>query len=130
MSPVSDLKPAQRLRIIGITAAVTLLLAACANTPPPVAQIAVSKAAISNASGAGGSEFAPHELKTAMEKMEAAERAMKERDYALAEKLAIEAQVDAQLATAMARSAKAKKAADTVQEDSRVLRKEIERKTK
>lgn len=130
MNPTSDLKTSQRLRIIGITAAVVFLLSACASTSPPVAQIAVSKAAISNASGAGGSEFAPHEFKTAMEKMEAAERAMKEKDYALAEKLAIEAQVDAQLATAMARSAKAKKAADTVQEDSRVLRKEIERKTK
>jgi hypothetical protein len=34
------------------------------------------------------------------------------------------------LATATARSVKAQKAADAVQEDSRVLRKEIDRKSK
>lgn len=113
--------------VISVTAAI--ILAACASAPP-LEQIAVSKAAITNATGAGSNEFAPYEIKTAIEKMNAAERAMKDKDYALAEKLAKEAQVDAQLATVLSRSAKAKRAADTVQEDSRILRKEIERKSK
>lgn len=113
-----------------LTVAVVIILAGCTITPPPLEQIAVSNAAITNANSAGSKEFAPYEIKTAIQKMEAAERAMKEKDYALADRLAKEAQVDAQLATAMAVSAKAKKAADAVQEDSRVLRKEIEHKTK
>jgi hypothetical protein len=62
--------------------------------------------------------------------MEAAERAMVAKDYVLARQLAEEAQVDAQLAGTMARSAKAKKAADALQEDSSVLRQEIDRKSK
>lgn len=130
MKNINGFKSNQLMHGIGIAAVVAIFLAGCASTPPPLEQIAVSKAAISNASGAGGDVFAPHEIKSAMEKMDSAERAMKEKNYALAEQLAKEAQVDAQLATAMAHSAKAKNAADTVQEDSRILRKEIERKTK
>jgi hypothetical protein len=64
-----------------------------------------------------------------MEKMDGAERAMAEKKYDQARQLAEQAQVDAQLAEATARSAKAQKAADAVQEDSRVLRQEIDRKT-
>jgi hypothetical protein len=48
----------------------------------------------------------------------------------LAQQLAEQAQVDAKLAIAMARGAKAKKAADALQEDSRILSQEIGRKTK
>lgn len=117
------------MRMLGISVAAAIILAGCASTPPPLEQIAVSKASIVNASGAGSEEFAPREIKSAREKMAAVESAMKEKDYVLADQLAKEAQVDAQLATAIARSAKAKKAADTIQEDSRILRKEIERKT-
>jgi ABC-type uncharacterized transport system auxiliary subunit len=113
------------------TAAVAVLfaLAGCASTPAPTEQMAVSKAAVSNASSAGGNEFAPLQLKAAMDKMDAAERAMIKKDYGLARQLAEQAEVDAQLAGAMARSAKSKKAADALQEDSRVLRQEIDRKT-
>lgn len=50
-------------------------------------------------------------------------------DYVLARRLAEQAQVDAQLAAATARSAKAQKAASALQEDNRVLRQEIFRKT-
>lgn len=109
--------------------AVLFALAGCASTPAPTEQMAVSKAAVSNASSAGGNEFAPLQLKAAMDKMDAAERAMIKKDYVLARQLAEQAEVDAQLAGAMARSAKSKKAADALQEDSRVLRLEIDRKT-
>jgi len=113
------------------TAAIAALfaLAGCASTPAPTEQMAVSKAAVSNASSAGGNEFAPLQFKAALDKMDDAERAMIKKDYVLARKLAEQAEVDAQLAGAMARSAKSKKAADTLQEDSRVLRQEIDRKT-
>lgn len=107
-----------------------LVMAGCASTPVPTEQMAVSRTAVSNASKAGGNEFAPLQLKSAMDKMSGAERAMTEENYVRARHLAEQAQVDAQLAGAMARSAKAQKAADAVQEDSRVLREEIDRKTK
>jgi hypothetical protein len=64
-----------------------------------------------------------------MNKMAGAEQAMAAEDYVLARQLAEQAQVDAQLAAATARSAKAQKAANALQEDNRVLRQEIDRNT-
>ena len=120
----------QVIRGIGVSIAAAFLLAACASVPPPTEQMAVSRAAVSSASSAGATEFAPLLLKSAMDKMAAAERAMTEKKYVSARELAEQAQVDAQLAAASSRSAKAQKAAEAVQEDSRVLRKEIDRKSK
>jgi len=120
-----------RMHRIGITVAAAIFMAGCASTTPaPTEQMAVSKAAVSNASSAGGNEFAPLQFKSAMEKMDGAERAMGEKNYVRAKQLAEQAQVDAKLAEAAARSAKAQKAADAVKEDNRVLRQEIDRKTK
>jgi len=118
---------------VGVAVATAIFVAGCASTPTtpaPTEQMAVSRAAVSNASSAGGNEFAPLQLKSAMEKMDGAERAMAEKNYVRARQLAEQAQVDAQLAEAMARSAKAQKAADALREDNRVLRKEIDRKAK
>lgn len=114
-------------KTLGLGAVVAILITACASIPPPTEQMAVSKMAVSNASSAGGNEFAPLQLKSAMDKMEGAERAMAAEDYVIARQLAEQAQVDAQLAAATARSAKAQKAASTVQEDNRVLRQELDR---
>ena len=104
-------------------------LAGCASIPAPTEQIATSKAAVDDALSAGGNEFAPLQLKSAIDKMEAAERAMGDKNYVLARQLAEQAQIDAQLAQAMARTNKAQKAADALQESSRVLRQEIDRQT-
>ena len=120
----------QLLRRIGISVAAAILMAGCASTPAPLEQMAISRAAVSNANNTENNELAPLQLKSAKEKMEAAERAMVAKDYVLARQLAEEAQLDAQLAGTMARSAKAKKAADALQEDSSVLRQEIDRKSK
>lgn len=118
------------MRRIGTAAAAIVLMAGCASTPAPTEQMAVSRAAISNAMSAGGNQFAPVQIKSAMDKMDAAERAMAEKNYELALRLAEQAEVDARLAAEMARSAKARQAADAVQEDIRVLRQEIERLSK
>jgi hypothetical protein len=64
-----------------------------------------------------------------MDKMDAAEQAMTVEDYALAKQLSEQAQVDAQLASTTARSAKAQKASSALLEDNRVLRQELNRKT-
>jgi hypothetical protein len=119
-----------QLPVLSVVMATGILMAGCANTPPPLELIAVSKAAVSDANNAGANEVAPVQFKSAIEKMNGAEVAMTQNDYPLAKQLAEQAQVDAKLAMAMARSAKAKRAADAVQEDSRVLSQEIGRKTK
>jgi hypothetical protein len=111
-----------------LTMAIVMLIAGCASIPPPTEQIAVSKAALSNASSAGGQQFAPVPLSLAIEKMDAAAKAMAVEDYVLARRLAEQAQVDAQLATVTSRSAKAQNAARELQESNRVLRQEIDRK--
>ena len=129
MKKLNHLGLTQMMRGIGVSVVAAIFMAGCATIPAPTAQMAVSKAEISNASSAGGNEFAPQPLKSAMEKMDAAEQAMANRDYQRARRLAEEAQVDAQLAAATARSAKAQKAARELQEDNRVLRQEIDRKT-
>jgi hypothetical protein len=118
------------LASFGIVIASAALMAACASTPPPIVQMAVSRAAVSSANRSGASDLAPVLLKSATDKMDAAEKAMTAENYVLAENLAEQAEVDAKLASATVRSVKAQRAADTVQEDSRVLRKEIDRKTK
>lgn len=118
------------LHKIGLAILATAMIAGCASTPPPLEQMAVSRAAVASASSSGANDTAPVQLKSAMDKMTAAEKAMSEEKYDLARNLAEEAQVDAQLAASMARSAKAQKAAEAIQEDSRVLRKELDRKTK
>lgn len=115
---------------LGLLAAAATLLASCASPTPPIEQLAVSRAAISSANSVGGNEYAPMQFKSAVAKMDAAERAMTEKDYVLARQLAEEAQIDAQLASAAARAAQSQKSADAVHEDSRVLRKEINRNSK
>jgi len=121
---------ARTLRKAGASLGAALFVVGCATVAPPIEQMAISKAAVNNASSAGGNEFAPVELKSAMDKVAEAERAMATKDYLRARFLVEQAQVDAQLAGSMARSAKAQKAALTVEEDSRILRQEIDRKTK
>ncbi len=114
--------------MLGISVAAAIYVTGCASIPAPTEQMAVSKMAVTNASSAGGNEFAPLQLKSAMEKMDAAEQAMNQEKYVLARRLAEQAQVDAQLAAATARSAKAQKAVEVLQEGNSVLRQELNRK--
>ena len=119
------------IRAIGAIGCIVVVAAGCASaTPPPTEQMAVSRSAVANAVSAGGSEYASVELKTAQDKMDRANRAMAKEEYENARWLAEEAQVDARLAEKLAQSAKAQQAASVIQEDSRVLREEINRKSK
>ena len=115
---------------LGAIACALALVAGCASVPPPTEQMAVSKSAIANAVSAGGSEYASVEMRSAQEKMDRASRAMGKEDYEEARRLAEEAQADARLAEKKAQSAKAEKAAGVTQDDIRVLREEMNRKTR
>ena len=94
---------------------------------PATADVAVSKAAVDNAAGAGGVQYEPVEMMAARDKMVLANKAMADKDYKLARELAAQAEVDAKLAQSKANSAKAQAAAKALQDDIRVLRTELER---
>ncbi|ARU31286.1 hypothetical protein CAP31_06055 [Sulfuriferula sp. AH1] len=104
-----------------------ILLTGCKSAPPPTAEVAVTKATVSDAATAGAAEYAPEEMKSAREKLDRANQAMAAKDYKLAKQLSIEAQADAELARSKANSAKAQQAADALQDDIRVMREELDR---
>jgi hypothetical protein len=134
MKNIVRIKLSNKAKII-LSAVTVLLMAGCSSTPPvnnladklATEQMAVSRAAITTANSAGANEFAPVSLKSANDKMASAERAMGAQNPVLARQLSEQSQVDAQLATATSNAAKAQKVADTLREDNRVLRNEINR---
>ncbi|MEO7622138.1 MAG: DUF4398 domain-containing protein, partial [Gallionella sp.] len=71
----------KRVSSLATILAAAVLITACASTPPPTEQMALSRAAVSNATSAGGNEYAPIQLKSAVDKMNAAERALNTKDY-------------------------------------------------
>jgi hypothetical protein len=107
--------------------AVVLTVGCSSLKTPATADVAVSNAAIENAAGAGGAQFAPVEMTAAREKLALANKAMLAKDYKLARDMANQAQADAKLAQSKANSGKAQIAADALQDDIRVLREELER---
>lgn len=104
-----------------------MLLGACASTPPPNEQLAVGKAAVERANGTAATE-APVELAAARDKLARANLAYANRDYALASDLAEQAEADATLAEAQARSVRSNRALTEVHEGLRQLREEMSRK--
>jgi Domain of unknown function (DUF4398) len=121
----------KQLNALCALAAVALVTAGCSSMKTPAtASVAVSTAAVDNAAGAGAAEYAPAEMNSARQKMAAANKAMADKDYKLANDLATQAGADAKLAQGKANSAKAKAAADALQDDVRVLREELDRTSK
>jgi len=127
---IKSFHTAQRLAPPALFTGMLILMSACASTPPPTEQVAVTTSAVVSATSAGGAEVAPVEMQMARQKLDRAKVAMTAKDYPLARSLSEEAQVDAQLAEAKARSAQASKAASELRESVRVLREEIDRQTK
>lgn len=123
-------KNSKQMGVVLCVAAVVLIAGCSSLKTPATASVAVSKAAVENAAGAGATELAPVEMNSAREKMALANKAMVAKDYKLARDLANQAQADAKLAQSKANSAKAQTAADTLQDDIRVLREELDRANK
>jgi hypothetical protein len=119
----------QLLMILGGTS-VMLLVACSSMKTPATADVAVTKAAVDNASTAGGTEYAPAEMQSAREKLALANQAMKDRRYKDAGDLAAQAQADAKLAQSKANTAKAQANADALQSDIRAMREELDRANK
>jgi hypothetical protein len=116
------------LLLISPWAAASLaLLSACASTPPPHEELAVSRAAVERATGPAAAD-APLELASARGKLDRANAAYAAKDYALARQLAEQAEADATLAEAQARTARSDRALVEVREGIRQLRDEMNRK--
>jgi outer membrane PBP1 activator LpoA protein len=126
-STMNDSLRAPRVRALVIPIALALALAACATTPAPTAQMAVSQKAIDDAVASDASQYAPAALKRAEDGLDAARVALDNYDYERAQRLAEEAQADADLASTRARSVKAQHAAVEVRSSIRALHDEIAR---
>lgn len=123
------MKKNTRAGLAVLSAAALVLAVGCSSLKTPAtADVAVSNAAVANAAGAGGAQYAPLEMTAAREKLALANKAMLAKDYKLAIELANQAQADAKLAQSKASSVKAQAAADVLQDDIRVLREELDRK--
>ncbi|HTR59091.1 MAG TPA: DUF4398 domain-containing protein [Casimicrobiaceae bacterium] len=110
------------------TAVALAMLAGCATAPPaPTEQFAVGRAAVADAVSAGGAEFAPVALQSAQDKLDRANAAMAAGNYRDARRYAEDAEVDAKLAAATARSRKAERALAEVEAGIRTLREELAR---
>ena len=125
------MKKNPKYALMALCGAALILSVGCSSLKTPAtADVAVSRAAVDNAAGAGGTQFAPMEMAAAREKMARANKAMADKDYKLAMDLAAQAQADAKLAQSKANSTKAQAAADALQDDINVLRSELERTNK
>jgi hypothetical protein len=124
-----SLKP-RRIFKVSTTILFMFFLAGCADkVPPPTQQVTMATQAIAQAETSGAFELAPLELKSARDKLSQAQRAMEKEDNLQARRLADEATIDANLAEAMARSAKAQKTVEELKENIRALREEVDRKS-
>ncbi|WP_332854113.1 DUF4398 domain-containing protein [Duganella sp. S19_KUP01_CR8] len=116
-----------RLALLCTMAAVLGLSACASNKTPATADVAVSRAAVANATSAGAADLAPAEMQSAREKLMRANQALAAKDYKTAQDLANQASADAQLAQSKASSSKATMAADELQQSIRALREELNR---
>ena len=105
-----------------VLAGLALALAACASAPPPLADLDDAESALDRARAAGAAASAPVELRFAQDKLAGAREANDGRDYRTAGILARQATVDAELAAAKSRAARAREAARAKAEDNEQLR--------
>jgi hypothetical protein len=112
-----------------LCAAVVIGLAACASTPIPNEKIAVAKASVQRAEQSGAPEFAPVEMAAARDKLARAEKAATDREAEPANRLAEQANIDAQLAEATAQHQRSRKAAMEFDASMQTLRSESMRNT-
>lgn len=99
---------------------VSASLIGCAINPAPREELAAARVAFDEAQMAGANGFAPRELPLARDKIALGERWIAAGDYKPARWLVEQAQVDAELATLKADSARARKSAAALTEEIRL----------
>ena len=104
------------------------MLGACASSPDrPDQDLARAEAAIGQAEQSGARQYGPIALDDARQKLDKARAAVAEEEMLLAERYAEEATLAADLAAAKARTGKAERAVEQLEESIAVLRQEIAR---
>jgi hypothetical protein len=109
----------------------------CSVTRPPADMVTNAEFHVRAAHEAGAEEYAPISFRSAREKLEKSKRAMEDRRYEDARRLAESAQVDAELAEAQAEARIMRRAADRLAgrdgpppaETGRDARQQLDRKT-
>ncbi|HEY6484483.1 MAG TPA: DUF4398 domain-containing protein [Steroidobacteraceae bacterium] len=126
MNPIPHAPARVRLRTLVCLAGV-LAAAACASTPAPTASLQAARAAISNAERAEAGRFAAGDLAEARTKLASADTAVGEQKMLTAERLAQEARVEAELASARTTNAKAKAVNEEMMRSNGTLVEEMQR---
>jgi hypothetical protein len=104
-----------------------LLIAACASTPPPTANLEAAQLAISNADRAEAGKYAAGELDAARTKLTSADTAVTKRQMIVAERLADESRAQAEFASAKTAAAKAQAVNDEMKKSTATLIQEMQR---
>jgi len=107
-----------------------LALAACASAPvPPTQQLQAAEMAITTAEQQGVAEYASADLNQAREKLATARVAVQQENMVVAQRLADESRVSAELASAKAEMLKAEAVNDEMQRSIDTLEQEMLRNT-
>ena len=128
MNKTSRAIPNLRPFVVAGLMGVLMLIAACASTPPaPDSALDAAKVAISNAERADANRYAGAELGEAREKLALAESAVRKESMILAEQLAQQSRVQAELASARTAAAKAAEVNKEMERDADALTEEMRR---
>lgn len=121
----------RRTLVPAIGVATLAMLTACGGVSEMTRQqVARSETAVRQAQAAiGNSEAGAVELQQARDTFADAQRALEEKNETTAQRLAVQAELDAQLAVAKAQNARTRKAADELLASIETLRQEAERGT-
>jgi outer membrane murein-binding lipoprotein Lpp len=116
-----------KLLLFATISCVFLLVGCASKEVAPTVDISKAEMAIKAAMDRDASTNAPLELKTAQDKLQAAEEAMKQEKFEKARRLAEEAEVDAKVAESKSDAVKEQKHAEEMRNSISTLRQEIER---
>ena len=114
-----------RLPFAALALAAAALLAACASGPPPREALRSAAVALERAEAARAADFAPMDLDFARRQYAAASAAVEERDASRAHRLALQAELNAELAAAKSRAAAARAELQRLGNENAQLRRDL-----